>query len=98
MANDDSAFVRHPDIDVPPVAKAQVDRRGEGESFPEVGALTELADGVRALTRMLAPPEIMRTPSVEMEVYTLRYENEKLKTYVYVMGAILLLIFLVARK
>lgn len=98
MANDDPAVHRHSHIDVSPVAEAQVDRRGEVESFPQVSALTELADGVKALTRMLAPPEITRVTPAEVEIYNLRYKNEQLTTYCYVMVGILLLIFLVARK
>jgi len=40
----------------------------------------------------------LRLSPIETEIMALREENRQLTTYVYVMGGILLLIFLVARR
>ena len=42
--------------------------------------------------------ELLRLTPIETEIISLREENRQLTTYVYVMGGILLLIFLVARR
>jgi len=55
-----------------------------------------MIDGVRSLVRRFEPAEQLTT--TELEVMSLRRENRELTTYVYVLGGILLLIFLVARR